>query len=525
MSGKSKKVIIAIIVGILVIGLGSLVGWIAFNYFDSPEEVEHETNNYFDSPKEVEDETKRIAELEAYLKENYNKFVIDGSTSLIPLHEALEEKFGDGKEIKHSKTVAAWNDFVDGKIDILLAVDYLDSYFDDASRKNVEINQKEITKEALVFLKNKSLKVDNLTLEQVKQIYDGTITNWREITGNYVDYIEGYYDEMSITPIYRNEDSGSGMALIKLFGNEVNCTSNNCLFIADMAGIVNALATGLVGEFGDKLIAYNMYTFTEKQYHNDEVETFKINGVEPNDETIYSGKYPIVLYNYIYYKNDEAKEFGEKLYEYLTSSAGQKLIMENGYVPLEKQEQVDYKDTERDCKDNFVDEVCVVSPGYNAILDKYVKIIITDDKEEFEYFDTVEEYIFANSDITKEQFDNLSDFLDVVIEKTLNYSKDAIIEDITFNLEDDGNIRMDSGFCGGTACIWFKPNENYSYWATENSKGMDYLVSGTFYISSDYKTISGKDFNWNEDIGDYAEITFTIPIEDFDKAFDIEFGF
>ena len=457
----------------------------------------------------------KTAELESYLKENYSKYVIDGSTSLIPLHEALDKKFGAGNEIKHSKTVAAFEDFLDGKIDILLSVDYLQSYFDKAKEKGIEINKNEITKEALVFLKNVDLTIDNLTLEQIRQIYTKKITDWTEIDKNYKGNVV-----TDIVPIYRNEDSGSGMALINLLGlYTISCSQNDCVFISDMGAVVNALANGLEEGFQGAMIAFNMYTFTEKQYHNDRVANFKIDGVEPNDETIYNEEYPIILYNYIYYKNDEAKEFGEKLYEYLISDAGQKLIMESGYVPLRKQEGVEISDATRNCKTHFVDEVCVMVEGYNEDIGKYVKITFDNKTEKYEYFDKVEEYIFANSDVTRAEFDKLSGLLGELI--LMANDENLETQRITFKKQKNGEIILDTGFCGGTACIWLATDDAYDFGENDPKVDGESAQTNTLTISKDLKTIScSKWLYWG--LSSDNDFSLVIPIEDFTLALRIE---
>lgn len=447
--------------------------------------------------KDQPNDSNRVAELETYLKENYSKYVIDGSTSMIPLHEALEKKFGTGKEIQHSKTVSAFNDFVDGKIDILLAVDYLDKYFQEAEAKNVTIQKKEITKEALVFLKNKDLAVDDLTLDQLKQIYHNDIKNWNEI--------KNLEEEHYIIPVMRNEDSGSGMAMMKLLGiDKIDCTDGNCVFVLSMNGVINLLASGYKS-YGGVAIAFNMYTFSEKQYHNDNVKMFKINGVMPTDETIYNEEYPILLYNYIYYKNDESKEFGEKLYEYLKTDAGQKLIQENGYIPLEKQDNVDEKNNLRDCKNNFIDdETCVKNEGYNKEIDKFVKITTEDGKQTFEYFDTQEDYIFANSKITKEEFEKLKPFLNDLF-KLAERNNISYTERTTFEKNENGDFILNTGNCGGTLCMTFGQKKDYKF---EKS----FSLYNQVIISKDIKT-------FQIEISDNEIIS--IPINDLLLAFDV----
>ena len=495
MPNKTKAIIFAV-----TIVLVATLGYLAISFFGKG-------NNG--------DGLDKTAELEKYLKENYSKYVIDGSTSLIPLHEALEEKFGDGKEIKHSKTVAAFEDFLDGKTDILLSVDYLDSYFEKAKEKDVGINKNAISKEALVFLKNVDLKIDSLTIDQIRQIYDKKVTDWRQIDSNYVGY-----NTTDILPIYRNEDSGSGMALINLLGrNNINCSKEDCIFINDMGAVVNALAFGLEEGFGGAMIAFNMYTFTEKQYQNDRVTTFKIEGVEPNDETIYNDEYPIILYNYIYYKDDDAQEFGEKLYEYLISDAGQKLLMENGYVPLRKQDDAQVADVKRNCKTNFVEEICVKNRGYNEDIDKYVKITVDNKSEKFEYFDRVEDYIFANSNLNRDEFESLIGILSELISEAEKQKQET--ENITLAKQKDGKIIVDTGFCGGAACIWLEPKEEYAFNGHTPKEGGHYGLTSSFIISEDLNTITLRIYvefeQGYEHEGNY-DFNVTIPIQDFTKA-------
>ena len=491
---QKKKIIIFSIVVVLVIGLGFL----AYYFLGGDREA------------------RRVAYLEAYLKENWSKFVIDGSTSMIPLHEALDKKFGEGKEIKHSRTVAAFENFVDGEIDILFAVNYLDSYFEAAKEKNVVINKKPITKEALVFLKNVDFEIDNLTLNQIKQIYNQEITSWDKIDSEIFKDESEYRKQ--ITPIYRNVDSGSGMALINLLGkNNVSCTDEyggpKCLFITDMGGIINALADGLESYMGEgPMIAYNMYTFTEKQFRNEKVTTFKVNGVAPNDETIYNDEYPVILYNYIYYKNDNAKEFGEKLHEYLLTDVGQKLIMNNGYVPLRKVVDKNIKPIDRNCKENFVEEICVLSDGYNEYINKWIKITIDDNTEKFEYFNTVEEYIFANSSVSEKEFEGVKEILNILL--AVHKESPWASQLITFKRLSNGDIELFTGNCGGSACIWLFPKDTYNFgrpmYTIEDGERYPNMYAG-FRITKDFKTIYVR--------ADGYEKGFRIPAKDLLKAF------
>jgi len=115
-------------------------------------------------------------ELKTYLKENFDQFVIDGSTSTIPLHTAIRNTFSSKRsEIQHSKTVDAFNKLIMGEVDILLGVDYSDELLKVAKDNGIDLGKAEITKEAFVFLININNPVKSLTIEQIKDIYSGRL--------------------------------------------------------------------------------------------------------------------------------------------------------------------------------------------------------------------------------------------------------------------------------------------------------------------------------------------------------------
>ncbi|MCL2633724.1 MAG: hypothetical protein FWD34_04325, partial [Oscillospiraceae bacterium] len=43
-----------------------------------------------------------------YLHNNFERFMIDGSTSMVPLHQSLNNLFGDSRNIYHRRTVFAF---------------------------------------------------------------------------------------------------------------------------------------------------------------------------------------------------------------------------------------------------------------------------------------------------------------------------------------------------------------------------------------------------------------------------------
>ncbi|MCL2633725.1 MAG: substrate-binding domain-containing protein [Oscillospiraceae bacterium] len=257
-----------------------------------------------------------------HLHNNFEKFKINGSTSMIPLHQSLNNLFGNKRTVYHSRTVRAFKDFVAGETDILLGVSYSDELLQFAEDSGVDLGQLPITREAFVFLINKNNPVQSLTTQQIKDIYSGKITNWSEVGG----------DNAPITAFQRNHDSGSQMRMVKFMDN-TPLLEKDVIYYSGMSDIVIAIEDFDSGKYS---IAYNMYTFTEKQYPSEDVVMLSVDGVYPTDETILSNEYPLVIYNYIYYdkNNPETSNFAENLYIYLMSGEGQKFINKAGYVNL-----------------------------------------------------------------------------------------------------------------------------------------------------------------------------------------------
>lgn len=314
---KKKNVIIPIIISLIILTGIFIIRGICLNLDKKPVDPNIEEEN----PKITLETAKE------YLKENYDKFNIDGSTSMVPLHQALNNKFSskEEKEVKHSKTVDSFEKFIKGENDILLGVTYSDELLDKAKTKGVNLGQKEITREGFVFIIDKKNPVKSLTIEEIKDIYSGKITNWKEVGG----------PDARIVPFQRNDDSGSQIRMNKLMGDTKLV---NKVYVADSMGELILNIADFRNFYAENAyaIGYNMYTFTEKQYFHDDVELLKINGIKPTDDTIFDESYPIIIYNYVYYNknNKEASEFVDNLYTYLMSDEGQKLISNAGYVNL-----------------------------------------------------------------------------------------------------------------------------------------------------------------------------------------------
>jgi phosphate transport system substrate-binding protein len=130
---------------------------------------------------------------------------VDGSTATIPLSEAVAcELLGLSKEestnfIKHNTTHYAYENLIKNKADIVFVTEPSAEELNMAQAANVELEVIPIVKEAFVFLVNVDNPVNSLSSNQIRDIYEGKILNWKEVGGK---------DE-EIIPYQREANSGS----------------------------------------------------------------------------------------------------------------------------------------------------------------------------------------------------------------------------------------------------------------------------------------------------------------------------
>ena len=135
---------------------------------------------------------------------------LDGSTACIPLMaQMMADTTGIDLEaaqsaVSVSTTAYAWESFglypdEESTARMLVVYEAPDSVKEELEEANVQLEQKAIGVDALVFIVNEDNPVTNLTQQQLKDIYAGKITNWKEVGG----------EDLRIQVINRDEASGT----------------------------------------------------------------------------------------------------------------------------------------------------------------------------------------------------------------------------------------------------------------------------------------------------------------------------
>lgn len=118
---------------------------------------------------------------------------------------------GTDKEavFQYNNSSSGFAKLADGRTDVFFGTKADEGQASYARGLGVEFSYAPIGREGLVFLVNASNPVESLTVDQVKGIYSGTITNWKEV---------GSRDE-PIVAYQRNKDSGSQSMMVRFMGD------------------------------------------------------------------------------------------------------------------------------------------------------------------------------------------------------------------------------------------------------------------------------------------------------------------
>lgn len=265
----------------------------------------------------------KFAEAE-YTYETYP--VIDGSTATLPLAYALASHMlgispNQAENITHhSKTENAYNNLISGKADMLITGEPNAERIAKAKEQGVEFETYDFALDGFVFMINNDNPVTNLTTGQIQDIYQGKITNWKELGGN----------DAQIIPFQRNEDSGSQAHMRNDFMKGLKMIDPKTNRINAMGEIID-----MVAEYDNAKdsIGYTVYYYLSKMHTSDNVKALGVDGVIPTDETIKAGEYPYIIRYSIVIRKDEPQDSEvRKIIEFLKSDEGKALVKNAGFV-------------------------------------------------------------------------------------------------------------------------------------------------------------------------------------------------
>nr|WP_101844300.1 phosphate ABC transporter substrate-binding protein [Halobacillus sp. Marseille-P3879] len=170
--------------------------------------------------------------------------------------------------------------------------------------------------------------VDNLSKDELKDIFTGEITNWSEVGGA---------DE-EITLVNRPDGSGT-RATFNEFGLDGEEPAEG--ITEDSSNRVMQIVNDTPGAVG-----YLSFAYFER---NEDIVPLGIDGVEPTDENVQTGDFPIWAYQHSYTQG-EPEGLEKEFLDYMMSEEVQtSLLPDQGYIPATEME------VERDAEGNESD--------------------------------------------------------------------------------------------------------------------------------------------------------------------------
>lgn len=187
-----------------------------------------------------------------------------------------------------------------------------------AEKKGLKPYRVSVALDGIAVFLNEANPVTNLTIAQLKGIYTGSITNWKEVGGS---------DSRII--LYGRENNSGTYAFFKEHVLDKEDYTEQTQTLPGTAAVVNAVAQdkngigygGLAWGRGVKFAAVKVDDTSQ--------------AVIPSAASVSDGVYPISRDLYWFFNGKPTGEL-QKLVNWALSPAGQKISEEIGYVPLSK---------------------------------------------------------------------------------------------------------------------------------------------------------------------------------------------
>jgi phosphate transport system substrate-binding protein len=198
-----------------------------------------------------------------------------------------------------------------------------------AHTKGITLDVRPVALDAFVFLVNSQNTVDNLSLEQIRGIYSGKITNWKQIGGA----------DGKIQAYQRDENSGSQELMETLVMKSTPVISAPEMILYTMEGPFTTIGgfppAGDYAKADVQGIGYSVYFYTKNMVNTDNIETIGVNGVEPTSATIADQSYPLTAEVYVVVRATSPSNSPEVLLrDWLLTADGQNTVYWSGYVPI-----------------------------------------------------------------------------------------------------------------------------------------------------------------------------------------------
>jgi phosphate transport system substrate-binding protein len=247
-----------------------------------------------------------------------DKIVVDGSTTVGPIAKAFAEYYmkanqGVNITVSESGSGNGAKSIINASCDVAtMSRPMKTSEKTSAKDAGVMVIENIVAMDGLGVVVHPSNPVEGLTIEQIRGIYTGKTTNWKQVGG----------PDSKIVVISRETNSGTYESFETLVLNKAKMVGS-----VEYVGSNGAIRQRVLNTEG--AIGYVGMAFFEG------LKVLSVNDVKPTIETVTSKKYPVSRPLYMY-TNGRPKD-GSHLSKFVNLSKtaeGQKIISDVGFIPI-----------------------------------------------------------------------------------------------------------------------------------------------------------------------------------------------
>jgi phosphate transport system substrate-binding protein len=234
-----------------------------------------------------------------------------GSTSIQPFAEMLAERYakdhpGEFVEVQGGGSTAGLQAAESGLVNIGMCSRSL------TAKEALIFTSILIARDGLALVVNRENPVVKLSVEQVRALFSGRVTNWNEVGGQ----------KGPIRPITREEGSGTRESFVRLVmsneriaGRALTQESNGAVkeLVKGDPAAIGYMSLGLVGK---------------------DLKAVAMDGIQPTVENVLAGRYNLVR-PLLFVTKGTANAAAQKFIDYVLSSQGQSLLASEGLVSLQ----------------------------------------------------------------------------------------------------------------------------------------------------------------------------------------------
>jgi phosphate transport system substrate-binding protein len=245
--------------------------------------------------------------------------VIKGSTTVLPIAQpALEAYMKINKNVQMSLSGGGSGEGIKALLDSSTDIanssrEIKKEEINLAASKGIKPVAHVIAYDALTPVVNPKNKLNGLTIDQLSQIYQGKIQNWKEVGG----------DDLKIIVISRDSSSGTFESWDHFIMKKTKVTPR-AQMLASNGAIYTAVSKN------KNAIGYLGMGYVQKG-----VKALTVDGVAASADTVLSKAYPLSRELYMY-TNGEPKGEVARFIAFVKGPEGQQIVEKEGFVPLKR---------------------------------------------------------------------------------------------------------------------------------------------------------------------------------------------